>query len=451
MVLMSALTNPLLVQPWTEALTLVQAPLAGIWSAAQLSTGLPQLLGHTEPHVLLVTFQHCGMRQSYFQDGQLKFSRLVPVVTERAADCALETARTRQFLISAHLLQRGDMLHTLVLAQKDDLAVLAQQCADGPESTFHFMPLAIAMHDCGLLEHGGDPAVADGLLLHLLAGGRPRSHYPTGEDGRYYRLWRTRMALYGSSMALAACALLWSGANLWAYAQANVAAGTLVEETRHFTAHYRSALAPLPPAPAPTADMRAAVLVDRLLAEQGPAPMELLALVSAALERAPQVQLVSLAWQVEQPGSGSAGGTVRGPAGGAGPGAAATPSGNAGAAGRAPGANAGGRGAAIAMSAAAQGGDASATDTVPSVLLGIPVKPRQSLRMEAEVRLAQADPRSAVDSMNGFAQDLARDRRLAVAIEKPVLDVRPDVKLSGRAATETPPPAPFTLRLEYTP
>jgi hypothetical protein len=190
--------------------------------------------------------------------------------------------------------------------------------------------------------------------------------------------------------------------------------------------------------------------------------MDLLSVVSAALDRAPQVQLVALDWQVT-PAPGGAGGAAGGSAGGAAfaagtaaPGRTGSPgmgsAGHSGAAGGSPGANAGARAAGIALPVPGTAGDTgSGADSVPSALLGIPLKPRQSLRIEAEVRLAQADARGAVDSMNGFAQELARDRRLAVSIEKPVLDVRPDVKLSGRAASEAPPPAPFTLRLEYTP
>jgi hypothetical protein len=463
MVLMSALTNPVAVQQWTEALTLVEVPLAGIWSCALLYAALPPMLGFQQAHVLLVTWQSCGMRQSYFKDGQLKFSRLAPA----HAECAAETARTRQFLVSAHLLQRGEMLHTLVVTHDDAIAPLSERCVSGPENTFHFMPLAIALERCGVAHGdtgGGTPHQADTLLLHLLARNPPRSHYPCGADARYYRLWRARAALYASALAVAACALVWTGFNLGEYAEANVAADTLAEESRHFTARYRSAMAPLGPTAAPTADMRAAVMVDRLLADQGPAPLDMLSLVSAALDLAPQVQLVSLAWQVEEPAAGAPRSDITDAGGGAG--AASTAGAGAGSGagagvgagtGAGTGAGAGDRlgagppAGAAGMAARGGSGVPPEADSVPSALLGIPVKPRQSLRVEAEVRLERADARGAVDSMNAFALQLARHPRLAVAIERPVLDVRPDVKLSGRATGEAPPPAQFTLRLELTP
>ncbi|GAB2838699.1 hypothetical protein GCM10027277_01990 [Pseudoduganella ginsengisoli] len=414
-VLMSALTNPATVQQWTEALTLVQAPVAGIWSAALLYEGVPQALGFTQPHILLVTWQSCGMRQSYFRDGQLKFSRLAPA----QAECAAETARTRQFLVSAHLLERDDMLHAIIVTHDDAIAPLSEQCISSTETTFHFVPLAIALERCGADAGGAEATMlADTVLLHVLARTLPRSHYPCGADARYFRLWQARVSLYASALVVAACALVWTGLNLWAYADANVSAATLAEETRHFTARYRSAMAPVGPTAAPTADMRAAVLVDRLLADQGPAPLDMLSQLSGALDRAPQVQLVALNWQVEPPGGG------------------------------APAKSTAARGQPSLPAAA---GDAASTGSVPSSLLGIPVKPRQSLRVEAEVRLPRPDAKGAVDSMNAFARDLARLPRMRVAIEQPVLDIRPDVKLSGRATAEAAPPVPFTLRLELAP
>ncbi|MBY0242738.1 MAG: hypothetical protein K2X55_25835 [Burkholderiaceae bacterium] len=444
-VLMSALTNPVALQQWTEALTLVQAPLAGIWSCALLCAALPPMLGFMQAHVLLVTWQSCGMRQSYFRDGQLQFSRLAPA----QADCAAETARTRQFLLGAHLLERGDLLHSVLVTPDDALATLSARCASGPENTFHLIPLAMAFERCGVPRGpAGTALLADTLLLQLLARHPLHSHYPCGPDARYFRLWQVRAGLYASALTVAACALVWTGFNLSAYAEADVAAASLAEENRHFTTRYRSAMAPLAPTAAPTADMRAAVMVDRLLADQSPTPLAMLSLLSAALDQSPQIQLVSLAWQVEAPAAD--GGAHAGQGAGA-------RTGN----GAATGASAVDAAMAGAMAQAGPGGsDFAATGEtgappdaapVPSALLGIPVKPRQSLRVEAEVRLERADARGVVDSMQAFARQLARHPRLAVVIERPVLDVRPDVKLSGRASVEAPPPSPFTLVLGWSP
>lgn len=390
-VVMSALTIPALLQPWTEALALVHAPLAGIWSAALLGAALPRKLGILQAHVLLVVRQTAGIRQTYVHDGHLKFSRLAPP----GADIAEETQRTRQFLASARLLEADSLLHVVLLdgvasGEAGEVAALdagfhavlpdAAWAAVNPNASF---PVAVA---------DGGPGAADTLLLHWLAREQPASHYPTGRDGRPYRVWHARIGLTASSLVLGAAALVWTGANLWRYAQDSVAAETQVEQARYFTRQYRAAMAPVPTPPAPATDMKVAAEVSRLLAAQGPDPMPMLARLSTALEHHPQVQLAALNWRVAEPDGGTA--------------------------------------------------------------LGLPAAPRETLRVEAEVRLegGMGLARGVVDTVQAFAQDLARDRKLVVAIERPPLELRPDAKLSGKSDPDAlPPAAPFALTLEQQP
>ncbi|WP_093557776.1 hypothetical protein [Pseudoduganella namucuonensis] len=423
-VLLSALTNPALLQPWTEAMELLKAPLGGLYSASMLGTALVRTLdlrGEDKfGHLLLVTRQSAGLRQSYFLDGQLKFSRLTPSVDRDgdAVNVAVEVARTQQFLTSSRLLERGVPLDAVLLAPEADLAALAQQCKDGPETSYHFIPMTEAAKQAGM---DAAPALADGLLLHLLGDARPASHYPLGAEGRYYRFWRARVSLYASSLVLAASALAWMSVNLWGYAQASSAAAQLAQETSRYDAQYRAAMAPMPPTLAPTADMKAAVTVDRLLAAQAPRPLEMLSVLSMALDRAPQIQIVSLDWRVGD-GAGAANANAV-------PGLPADP----------------------AMFGPGADG-APVTTPIPSRLLGIPQRAAQTLRVEAEVRPAHNGYRDVVNSMNQLAQDLARMPGLSVAIERPALDMRPEVKLSGKADMNEPAkPHQFVLNLVQRP
>jgi hypothetical protein len=54
------------------------------------------------------------------------------------------------------------------------------------------------------------------------------------------------------------------------------------------------------------------------------------------------------------------------------------------------------------------------------------------------VALPQSDYRAVLDSVNRFAQDLARTPRMQVVLEQPPLDVRSTVKLAGKAASDSP-------------
>nr|WP_233411098.1 hypothetical protein [Rugamonas sp. CCM 8940] len=409
-VLLCALTNPAVVQPWVAALEQLKAPLAGLYSATLLSGALLPKLAPGEEHLLLVSQQSAGLRQSYFQRGQLKFSRLTLAVDRDGApvNLAAETGKTQQFLTSVRLLGRGDVLHTAILTPAEQIARLQELCQDGPETAYRFLALEDAAAAVGLARPG---ALAEPLLLHLLGRAAPASHYTLGEARRYFQLRRARLAMLAASAALCAGALLWVGANLWDYRQADAAALQLHAEAAQFDARYRGVMADLPPAVARTASMKAAVETERMLAAQGPSPQALLTLVSAALERAPQVQLSQLDWRVK----------------------VALP-------------------APAAANGAPPGAEPAAAAPLPALLVGIPQRPAQSLHIEAEIAVVQDNYRSVLDSMNRFTQELARQPRLLVEIEQQPLDTRPNAKLSGKAGSgSVEGKAKFTLNLTWQP
>jgi hypothetical protein len=413
-VLCSALTNPALLQPWTEALELLKTPLAGVYSVPLLGEELADRLGvgREHEHLLLVTQQSAGVRQSYFHKGCLKFSRLTLAADREgtAVNAGVETERTQQFLVSVRLVERGEQLHAVMIAQDQELERWSGQCQNGPETVYHFIPLGIAAGLAGLGLPSEDAPLADPMFLELLARTRPASHYKLGEEGRYFRLWRMRRALMASSAAVSICALMWVAGNLWAYVGAQGDGERLNREAAGYDASYRVSMSDMPPSLAPTANMKAAVTIERLLATQAPAPIDMMSMLSAALDKVPQVQVVRLDWRVAadgMPATANAGGT--------------------------------------------NGGDAGAVP-IPSRVLGIPAKPPQTLRVEAEVALMSNNARGIVDSMNAFAQELARNPKLTVAIERTVLDISPGAKLSGStAAAAGDKPAQFILNLSLAP
>ncbi|HEX3059691.1 MAG TPA: hypothetical protein VHP62_10045, partial [Usitatibacter sp.] len=101
----TAITNPELLRPWLEMMEKLRVPLAGIYSAAVFSAVLLEELDLLFAHAMLVTFTPGdAMRQSYFRDREIKFSRLSPIDLEEGQSLgtmiAEETTRTWQYLDS---------------------------------------------------------------------------------------------------------------------------------------------------------------------------------------------------------------------------------------------------------------------------------------------------------------------------------------------------------------
>ncbi|RZT10806.1 hypothetical protein SAMN05216319_0729 [Duganella sp. CF402] len=413
-VLLSALTNPSSVQPWVEALERLQIPLAGLYSTTLLSEDLAHKLKLRDEHLLLVTQQSAGWRQSYFQNGMLKFSRLTPAIDRdgNPTDVGAETRKTQQFLTSQRLLGRGSVLQTVVLAPAAETEALDAQCEDGPETEFQLLSLESVAARVGL-KTGDDQVeqraaqVAEPMLLAFLARRKPDTHYTLGDWQRYFKMWRARVNLYGLSAAIVIISAAITGSNLWQQIGADNDSKRLAAEATQLDTRYRSLMAEMPPRVTSTANMRAAVTVERMLATQSATPLGMATVISKALEATPEIRLLQLDWKVSLP----------------------------------------------AANAPAPGQEDNAAAPISSLVAGIPGRAPQVLLLEAEIDGAQDDYRSAVNSMTQFAQALARHPRLTVEIDKPPVDTRPTVKLAGKAGPQAVAAgrAKFTLNLVWKP
>lgn len=413
-VLLSALTNPSSVQPWVEALEQLQVPLAGLYSTTLLSEDLVHKLGLRDEHLLLVTQQSAGWRQSYFQKGMVKFSRLTPAIDRdgKPVNIGAETAKTQQFLTSQRLLGRGTALQTVVITPAASSAALDAQCEDGPETEFHFLTLESVSARAGLQTGDGPVAglagrLAEPMMLAFLARRDPETHYTLDGWQRYFRLWRARVWLYAASAVLATVCAGVTGFNLWHQTGADADSARLTLEAAQLDQRYRNVMAEMPPRVTSTANMRAAVSVERMLATQSATPLGMATVISRALDASPQIRLLQMDWKVTVP----------------------------------------------AANAPAPGQEDNQAPPISSLVAGIPGRAPQQLLLEAEILGQPDDYRGAVDSMNKFAQALAAHPHMTVEIDKPPVDTRPSVKLAGKAgpqAVETGR-AKFTLNLVWKP
>lgn len=410
-VLFAALTNPAILQPWLDVLEQQQVPLAALYSPALLSAGLLTDDDRKVPHLLLVAEHASGIRQTYFQCGQPRFTRLA----QAGASAEQEAERTRQFLASGHMLQREAVLQVQALLPLARIATRPAPTAAHPARLLDWRVVPLQEAAARLRLTAMDSA--DEVLLALMARSAPDSHYPLPGRQRFYSLWRTRRALYASSAVLAACCAVWSTANVVGHVLAHRHTGELKQEVHGYTRGYQASMSSMPPAVDRTANMKAAVHIAQMVARQGPWPQAMMAHLSEALERSPQIRLTQLDWRANAPGAVPvvAGTAMSGVAGAAGnPALVAPPS---------------------------------------SMLIGIPKAPPQQLRLQAEVLVEQDDYRSVLLSMNRFAQELARTPGMQVEVEQLPFDVRPNVRLAGKAGTPDGfgERAKFTLNVRWSP
>lgn len=408
--LFSALTNASLVKPWIDIILKAQVPIAGMFSTSLLSAVLFEKLQLGTDPVLFITHQSAGLRQSYFHDGFLKFSRLTQLAAQEPEAVAelsnAEIAKTRQFLANTRLLQRSESLKIVIVDDGDILQRLNALNVDSAAATFRFIDVDEAANSSGF-RHLQGQATADVLLLALLCKKPPESHYALFEQSRAYLMWQWRIVLYLLSGATVLASLFWAGANAFEALDASLQLNQLRQNTQMNEKHYQRVVQSMPQTVANPHDMKSAVDLEQLISNNAPTPNALLVTISQALDAVPQLSLKELSWEVSDK----------------------TP-------------------AEFNISDAAPPPPA---DTPPlAALIGVPTKPTEIVILKGEILPFQGDNRAALDSVNRFSTILMKNENITVSVTRPPFDVRSSASVTGEIGNlDNAPTADFELRLVW--
>ncbi|MEN8216798.1 MAG: hypothetical protein ABFS56_10580 [Pseudomonadota bacterium] len=190
-VLFMALNNPAFLQPWLNLIGAHKVPLIGIYSLPLLSQGLLKHLPKA-PYTLLLAHTPAGLRQSFFINQQLQFSRLTSLNThdpqEYANEIFTQITRTQHYLDNVQKL--SESLSVLILTD-------TPSAFNTHTSSFNLYLLDSRdfAHQLGLQ---GQRAW---YLHHFVALSRNwHTHYAV--DTRYLIYRKVRMALYFISVLL---------------------------------------------------------------------------------------------------------------------------------------------------------------------------------------------------------------------------------------------------------
>lgn len=304
-VLYHAVTNPDLLKPWLAALDQAEVPLEGIYSSAVLSGRLPEALNVFFTHTLLVTIvPDFGLRQTYFRNKQVKFSRLTPIIYDEGQSVgtliAAETSRTWQYLDSLRYFSGDDTLEVCILVHARDRDMIAEAIRTYPLLKYRFLDIdevaaRIRLKPAPTSSH------AEEVLVHLYAQGRIENHFADREQTRHAVLRRTRIGLY----ALTACVLLagagGAGFNLYQAARVSAEIDRRNPELRAMQSEFQSISAAMLGQRTASDTVRdASAFFSAQMRPVPPAPGDLLRELSAAWSEFPVMRLLQVVWAPNQ-------------------------------------------------------------------------------------------------------------------------------------------------------
>jgi hypothetical protein len=299
-VLYHGISNPDLVKPWLDMLAKVHVPLEGIYSAPVLSGQLLKTLDVFFPHTLLVSLlAGDGLRQTYFHNKQVKFSRLTPL--EQSGELpfgqqvAEETSRTWQYLDSLRYFSADDTLEVCLLVHPKDRKEVSDAIRDYPLLQHRILDTDEVAKAIGLKPPPLD-SYAEEIFAHLFASNRLENHFAELNATRHARLRRRGFAIHALNLAALAGAMGAAGFMFWQALKLDRAMDARDKQTADLTARYRNMIAQPGTKQISSDTSRDTAALFKAHLQPVPEPVTLLQDVSRSFALFPRIRLEQLAW-----------------------------------------------------------------------------------------------------------------------------------------------------------
>lgn len=303
-ILFSAFTRPQFLQPWLDALTESRTALAGLYSIPFVLNHLVREELKLTPRCLVVNLTSGGLRQTFFDQGRPRFSRLTQAppglgaTTERTVFFVSETSKTHQYLHAQRMITRDAPLDVLLLADGGETQRFREGHLNSLELRFTVIDSAVAVRRAGLL--GGLPSgrETEALLAYLLAQSPPQAQYAPPAARHFYFLRLIRQGLMVTGAAAIGLALLTAIGLSWYASRASARTEELTASAVSLESRYQAELAILPKINISKDDLRAVMKSYDEVARLAVGPLPMLRNVAIVLNDFPRIEVEQLTWSV---------------------------------------------------------------------------------------------------------------------------------------------------------
>ena len=308
-VMLAALTSNDFFAPWLNAISYAGVALSGIYSLPLLAPALLKKLHIDDEQCLLLTVQDQSIRQSYFERGELHFSRLTPLQNSSIGGIAqtfsTETLKLQQYLASQRLIGRDQIIPAHILAHSGALKPIQTSCVDTATIRFNILSIEDVAKRVGLRTPPPDTH-CEQVFLNLLLTSPPRIQFANDDLRHDFHLRQIRSGLHILGGLALLGGLLFAGTSLLETYKLDQESAALRSESGLARLRYNDIVKTFPAIPTDNETLRH--LIDHYVdLEKGDAsPTGLYHEISRALQAAPAAELDSIDWNVGdfQPAAG---------------------------------------------------------------------------------------------------------------------------------------------------
>jgi hypothetical protein len=241
-----------------------------------------------------------ALRQTYFRDKEIKFSRLTPVDLEEGRTLgeflAEETTRTWQYLDSLRYFGAEDRLEVCLLVHPKDRPSVEPVLRDYDRIQYRILDIEQVAAKIGLKPPPLSSS-AEEILAHLFLRRGAENHFASPELRRFATIRHARNAILAASGAVFAVGLAYGGWNLFNALLGKREDAKTVQQVAALNREYEDITRAMPTQGVGGPAMRDTVALYSGSLRDHPTVGAFLLPVSGVLARYPQVRLTQVAWQ----------------------------------------------------------------------------------------------------------------------------------------------------------
>lgn len=300
-VMLAALTSNDFFAPWLNAINYAGVALSGVYSLPLLAPSLLKKLRIADEQCLLLTVQDQSIRQSYFEKGELIFSRLTPLQNSSIGGIAqtfsAETLKLQQYLSSQRLIGRNQSITAYILAHSNAFKAIEASCVNSAITQYQILGIEEVAKRIGL-RTAPTNTHCEQIFLNLLLTTPQRVQFANDDLRHDYHLRQIRSGLYAMGVLALVGGLLFACASLLEVQRFSQEADALRSEAELSRQRYAEIVKTFPAIPTDNETLRR--LIDRYAEQErvSTSPTGLYTEISRALQSAPAAEIESIEWRV---------------------------------------------------------------------------------------------------------------------------------------------------------
>ncbi len=295
-----AINNRQFLQNWLSLIHANNNLLVGIYPIAMLSQCLYKdaLNQPDKPHSLLCEQFSSGIRQTYFYQGHLQFSRFVASdpLTPLHRFYQEETEKMRRYLVGQHLIEADRRLHLMFATSSEKSAIPNEFWHEQTIDYLNYFSLAKTKQ---LARH---LILQSPELLHmqLIADGHTVANLANDSLLKLHYQHRQKHLLNKVTTAIALLGLITAGVCFYLGAKDQAELQKTTDRIASVQVQYDAYKKQWPASMPDGHQLKAAVMLDLALAKASKSPRRVMQVLSAALDKSPTTQVNQLIWQTNQ-------------------------------------------------------------------------------------------------------------------------------------------------------